>query len=477
MAISHARQEIFSRHLRRSFDGTISRGRIGFAFLATTLAAPVLAVTVGGLLQLTGTAGCFTTTGTGGSCGVAVGIAAPRSVAVSGDGKNVYVAAPGSDALAVFTRNVSTGALTQLSGQAGCVSDTGTGGACTDGTALAQANGVALSADGKNLYAAAVGSNAVTIFARAKQTGALTQLAGTAGCISEGGSAGACTDGTALDDAFAVAVSRDGKNVYVISVDSNAIAVFQRDRQTGALTQLDGTDACVSADGTAGACVVGRALSSPRSVVVSRDGKNVYVASFTSNAVAVFSRDRRTGALTQLAGPAGCISNDGSGGSCTVGKALLEATSVAVSENGKSVYVASSGSNAVAAFARTTGTGALTQLAGLDGCVSDNGNGGICTDGTALRGARAVAVTRNNKVVYVAAGDSDAVAVFSRQTKSGALTQLTSPAGCVSADGTLGACGLGVALDLPRALAISPNGRSVYVGSANSNGIAVFAAH
>jgi hypothetical protein len=65
-----------------------------------------------------------------------------------------------------------------------------------------------------------------------------------------------------------------------------------RDRKTGALTQLPGTDACISEGGTGGDCVDGVALEGAQRVAVSHDGKNVYIASFSSDAVAVFARDR-----------------------------------------------------------------------------------------------------------------------------------------------------------------------------------------
>lgn len=58
--------------------------------------------------------------------------------------------------------------------------------------------------------------------------GLLTQLAGTAGCVSKTGTLGACADGTALNGAASVAVSRDGKHVYVASFDSDAVAAFAR---------------------------------------------------------------------------------------------------------------------------------------------------------------------------------------------------------------------------------------------------------
>src|SRR2546426_7702660 len=59
---------------------------------------------------------------------------------------------------------------------------------------------------------------------------------------------------------------------------------------TGELTQLPGKTGCVSEDGTSGSCRDGKALGLPDGVTVSPDGKSVYAASFYSNAVAVFAR-------------------------------------------------------------------------------------------------------------------------------------------------------------------------------------------
>jgi sugar lactone lactonase YvrE len=59
-------------------------------------------------------------------------------------------------------------------------------------------------------------------------TGGLTQPAGAAGCVSETGS-GHCADGHALTRAGSVAISPDGKSVYVASsYPSNAVARFNR---------------------------------------------------------------------------------------------------------------------------------------------------------------------------------------------------------------------------------------------------------
>ena len=154
-------------------------------------------------------------------------------------------------------------------------------------------------------------------------------------------------------------------------------------------------------------------------MAVAPGGKSVYVASLGSNAVARLSRNTTTGAITQPAGTAGCIS-EGGGGPCADGHALYSPFGVAVSPDGKSVYVGSSGhsgstpaDDAVARINRNTTTGAITQPTGTAGCISETG-AGPCADGHALYGAGAVAVSADGKSVYVASYRSDAVARFNR---------------------------------------------------------------
>jgi DNA-binding beta-propeller fold protein YncE len=67
----------------------------------------------------------------------------------------------------VFDRDPATGELTQKAATLGCISETGTGGACQKGRGLKEAEGVAVSPDGKNVYVASSGSGAVAIFDRA----------------------------------------------------------------------------------------------------------------------------------------------------------------------------------------------------------------------------------------------------------------------------------------------------------------------
>jgi DNA-binding beta-propeller fold protein YncE len=224
-----------------------------------------------------------------------------------------------------------------------------------DGVGLFDATSVAVSPDGRSVYAAAYSSDAVAIFDRDGSTGGLTQKAGVAGCVSWTGTGGACANGVALDGPVSVVVSPDGKTVYVAAAESDAVAVFDRNASSGALTQKAGVAGCVSWTGTGGFCTNGVVLDRPASVAVSPDGRSVYVAVHDSDAVAVLDRDAASGTLTQKAGVAACVSETATGGACADGVGLEEAASVAVSPDGRSVYVVSSlGSvgGAVAVFDR-----------------------------------------------------------------------------------------------------------------------------
>ena len=451
--------------------GTRRRGAALLALAAALLSAPV-AWALGELSQKPGTAGCVSENGTGGLCQNGKALENATGVATSPDGRNVYVASVSSDAVAVFDREPATGALTQKPGTAGCLSEDGTGGLCQNGTALDGAAHVVVSVDGKSVYVTSDPSDAVAILDRDTGTGALSQKPGTAGCVSADGSGGACQNGTALNHPLGVTASPDGKSVYVASGESDAVAIFDRNPATGALSQKPGTAGCISGDGSGGACQQGTALRGAAGVTASPHGESVYVASVSPDAVAIFDRNRVTGALTQKPGTAGCISADGSGGACQNGPDLADPWFVTASPDGTSVYVTFTSSDAVAVFDRDPTTGALARKPGTASCVSEDGTGGLCQDGTALDGAFGIAASPDGSSVYVASFLSDALAVFDRDPATGELTQKPGLA-CVSETGT-GACQDGTALDAAFGVAASPDAHSVYVSSQLSSAVAIF---
>jgi 6-phosphogluconolactonase (cycloisomerase 2 family) len=308
----------------------------------------------GVLTQLPGAAGCVSQAGYDG-CTPAIALTQPIGVLVSGDGKNVYVASPSFGAIAAFARDPATGALTQLSGKAACVTGSGDGGACEVAN-VAGVFGLGMSPNGRNLYAAALGmwNGGISVFSRNQATGALAQLAGIDGCISEDGNDGACAIGVGIHLPTSVDVTPDGRHVYVTASAGDSVAGFQRNAKTGALTQLPGTRACVSSDLVANpACVYAKRLDAAQAATVSPDGRNLYVASAFSDAIAIFKRNKKSGKITQLDGW-GCIENESFGATavCADGRALDGPNSVVLSPNGKHVYVGVASSSAVAAFKR-----------------------------------------------------------------------------------------------------------------------------
>jgi DNA-binding beta-propeller fold protein YncE len=377
---------------------------------ASLLASAAVALAAAGLTQKAGIAGCVSETGTGGVCQDGRGLAGVAAVALSPDGENAYAASSSGDGIAVLYRDHVTGVLSPLFGTAGCVSVSGNGGECQSGRALGGADDVAVSPDGKSVYVAAPAEDGVVVFSRSLATGELSQLPGAEGCVSQTGSSG-CADGRALDGATSVIVSPDGQNVYVGSAGSGSIATFGRNASSGAIDQVADAAGCILEDGAEGCADGDEQTAGLQGLAISPDGKAVYAAAQARDAVTVYDRSLATGELTQKAGAAGCISETGAGG-CQDGVALDEVSSVAVLPGGGAVYAAARLSSALTVFARSSGDGALTQMPGAAGCVSESGTGGACQDGRALATVSQVTTSAGGSQVYAAAAGSSAVSVF-----------------------------------------------------------------
>lgn len=459
-----------------------------------TCPADTPAPTGGVVTQLTGSAGCWLDSSVTpiAGCGTISGFNSPAGVAVSPDGNNVYVAVldvNGSNgSLKVFDRNSSTGVLTQKAGTAGCFAATGSG-SCTAAKSIKRANFVAVSPDGKNVYvssqwgaAASTQSGGVAVFDRDTGTGALTQKAGTAGCMSSRQAVeSGCTSAAPLAGANAVTVSPDGKSVYVTSragrgpssatgTGQGGVAIFDRNVTTGALTVPSGTNKCIVYLPVDAACATGVNVASPYYAEVSPDNKNVYItATGTQKGLAIFDRDTGTGYITQKAGAAGCV---GTGGGCTAGTAISGPHQTAISPDGSSLYL--SVNEGVALFDRDGSTGALTQKTGTDACVAGTLSGATasCASAIALEGAWGVRVSPDGNQLYVAAtynsSSHGALVIFDR-SGSGTLTQKSGTDGCISDSGTGGSCTTGTAINGFTFIDISADNKNIYGTAGVSN--------
>jgi DNA-binding beta-propeller fold protein YncE len=333
----------------------------------------------------------------------------------------------------------ATGSITQK----GCVAEGGADG-CTAAThaSMSEPDATAVSPDGKSVYVAAR-SGAITWFARTA-TGALSDR----GCIADSGVPG-CTTAfhASLGDIDGMAVSPDGKSVYVVSMTDNAITRFNRST-SGALTYED----CLADNDSNGcASMTPASLDGAASVAVSPDGKNVYVASLQSDSVTTFGRSA-VGALSIK----GCLSSteiNGCGGDTNDN--LDTAGAITVSPNGKQVYVADTNDGAMTTLTRGPG-GTVTD----SGCIADGGADGCTTDAhSSLIGANTIAISPDGASVYVTAFADNAITRFSRDD-GGALTYQ----GCIAAAADHGcATPTGYVGNGQVGLVVSPDGKSVYV--------------
>jgi hypothetical protein len=454
------------------------------------------------------------------SCKPATGLTRPGGGVVSPDGLNVYVPASSivgmsteTGEIAEFSRSTapgpSYGALTQLPAPDNCLSrdPDGVGGSPPDDPACSGITGsgtpsqsvgqifnLAISPDGKNVYATSRGPGTLLVFNRSTTPGPSFGALTYAGCASAGGANGCLIQAAGLKGAQDVVVSHDGENVYVAADGFSGFApnvvALKRDTTSGAVSFAN----CLveSTLALTGCTSAGRAIENLHSIAISPDDQTVYVAAAdTGNGVAAFSRDASStppGKLTQIAGVGGCVTETGvdhTGGTpnaCTDGRGLNGALDVAVSADGMQVYAAATGTanppnqGTVAILARATSAtvGALSQAPSIAGCVSNDldGPGGNppvnpeCGGATAVAGAGAIAATGDGQSVYVLGGTNAAgtVAIFDR-AGTGGLTQASGSDACLQNDNVVSPCAPVTGLGAPSAIWASDDGQNVYVST------------
>lgn len=300
-------------------------------------------------------------------------------------------------------------------------------------------SGLAISPSGLHLYATGQFADAIAIFTRNGVSGQLTYV----DSVSDGDEQGGLTiDG--LDGAGSIVVSPDGAHVYAAGFNEGAVAVFSRDAGTGLLTYVESLR-----DVSLGGTVAG--LLGPASLAMSEDGAHLYVASFTSDAIVKFDRDTNSGNPTfgTLSSPQTLV--DDVGGV----DGLNGAARVRIAPGGAHVYVAGSVDNAIAVFARNGSTGELTYSSKVVDGVGANG----------LEGVAGIAISVDGGQLYATGAGEDALATFTRDDTTGALTFQS-----MFVDGVNGIDGL----DGVRRVEVSFDGRFVYAAGYLDDTLAVF---
>lgn len=397
---------------------------------------------------------------------------------------------------------------------AGCLANNAAQG-CVDLPNSPGGYGVAVSPDGRSVYTVGYqGATAaqVAIFDRAAD-GSLSYR----GCLGNDAGEG-CVDlpGAPIRGANAVTVSPDGGSVYVAAFNSSSVTHFFRAADGG--LAFEGCDASTAADGCADVGGANAPLQLAANVAVSPDGATVYVEGNGSNSaaggrVARFSADAQ-GRLTFTS----CLSDSGDQG-CAVyapqslyGIGGIVATAGQVFELGPS-YSAINRLSAGLSFSScltdglfplcgslpldpglmrdlalspdggslyTVGTasgyGLITQLAVGPGsmtwssCLGDSMPGCIDLPNSPLGSPNAVAVSPDGASLYVAGGVGGDISTF-RRSGDGTL----SFAGCLGNDLSQGCAVVpGAPLASLSDVAVSPDGRNVYATTFDTRALAVF---
>ncbi|HEX8205062.1 MAG TPA: hypothetical protein VF587_03270 [Solirubrobacteraceae bacterium] len=450
--------------------------------LGALAAAPSAHAELGELTQLPGTLGCTKNLGPGTfGCAVGTSLDFPYGLAVSPDGENAYVAAFFSDAIAVFDRDPTSGSMLQKANPNGCISPDGSPAAAEphantcrtgNGTVWDANQDVVVSPDGKHVYG--TWTFGILAFSRNTDTGDLTQLTGTMGCISETDRAGKCTVGKGLEgQPVEVVVSHDGKNVYT-ATSQKEVATFTRNETTGQLTYVS----CFNHDGTGG-CTAAKGIDGDLGTIeMSPDDKAVYVGVYTQG-VAIFDRDPLNGgALSQsnVAGE-GCIAESVAG--CATARHLTGILDIAFSEQGNDVYVAA-GEFTIVVLERNATTNELSQPAGEAGCVTHDTVFDDCSIARNFMEPSALVVSPDGMNVYVGTRDFSGIAVFDREPVTGALTQKEGHEACISGDSFWWTspdrpCKEGRALRYAWDIEMSPDGSRIFLAANHEDALASIA--
>lgn len=191
---------------------------------------------------------------------------------------------------------------------------------------IADPQDIVLSPDGNYVYVASREEDSVTVLSRNATDGRLTFVE-----VERHNNNGV----SGLEGTTGLAIAPDGAHLYAMGTHSTAIVVFDRDNATGELTydqnrknHIEGVDW----------------LKNANHIVISPNGKHVYVGSSWFSEIALFNRNLSNGRLTFV----DVVAND-------------RVDAMVLSPDGDHFYVATAGD--IRHYSRDNATGTLTAQA------------------------------------------------------------------------------------------------------------------
>ncbi|RKX76292.1 MAG: hypothetical protein DRP87_12315 [Spirochaetes bacterium] len=345
------------------------------------------------------------------------GLSGARDVECFPDGNMVMVAGYGDNGIAVFNRDVQTGGVHFRE----CLKS-------LESIPLGGVIALAASPVGSLLVTASYKDNALNFFRKNDEEGKLDWIRAI-GHTDE--------NFEGLEGVYDVAFSPEGAHLYAVGAKANSILIISLDGETGIPVDVK----TIFAEGD-----LSSLLLEPVRVHLSPDGEHVYVACRESDTLIVFSRNLDTGELEFS-----YSFTDGVGGV----DGLNAPSGIALSSGGEHLYITGYYDNSVTLFVRDRVSGNFIWTA-----IWKDGVGGV--DG--LYYAQDVAVSWDGEEVYATGGGDDSVSVFSRDGVTGMLTFI----GTIT-DGINGVDGL----DSARRIALSPEGKDVFIAGAEDNALVI----
>jgi len=335
-------------------------------------------------------------------------LARPTSIALSPDGQHLYVTAYGARCMAILRRDQLTGYIKRL-----------------DSIPLKGAFAARVSPNGRYVICSDVksgpdyysGTNTVTLFERDQSTGELALLDSVRN--EENGI-------DSLDNVVDICFSPNSEFVYVIGCRSAAVAAFRItvSKKLALVQSNKGQDRC---------------FNGARGIAISPDGKYVYVTSVDAGTLVVLQRNTETGKISLKQ-----VFKDEQGDVHGLGGVW----DVTCSPDGRFIYTnagrqqGEGHDDAVCTFERT-GDGTLSLVQELRTNEAQIG----------LAGGSRLRVSPDGKHLYTLGCNSDSMASFQRHSNTGKLTYLQ----------TMSFRRLNNKYCYPGDLAISPDGAYVYV--------------